>query len=93
MIFVRCSDWCPSEMRPEALKNSDWLYAVFDGCPTCGRNARILDEYRTYAQAHMLRLRVLTAGSHSAMILNELTQSQPPYLAFKGQKIILETKK
>ena len=81
-------------MSPEALKNSEWLYAVFEGCPTCGRgNARLLDEYRRYAQAHMMRLRVLTAGSHSAMILNELTQAQPPYLAFKGQKISLETKK
>ncbi len=73
-------------MSPEALKQSDWLYAVFDGCPTCGRNAHILDEYRTYAQAHMLRLLVLTAGSHSAMILNNLTQATTfPYLAFKGE--------
>lgn len=77
------------------LKSPD-LYALFDGCPTCGtKNAAYLNSIRTIAHQTGKRLQVVPSGSPTATAIRTIAknQEQPityPLLLVNGEILHLE---
>lgn len=64
-------------MNIDTLIQSDDIYALFDGCPTCGReNSEILNLYRTHAQQKQRQLHVISSGSQTATLIRTIAKNQ-----------------
>lgn len=83
-------------MTIETILESQDLYALFDGCPTCGtKNAAYLDSCRIMADQTGKRLRVVPSGSPTATLIRTIAknQNQPityPLLLINGKILHLE---
>lgn len=83
-------------MTIDTLLKSPDLYALFDGCPTCGtKNTEHLNSCRTIAHQTNRRLQVVPSGSPTATLIRTIAknQHQPityPLLLLDGK--ILHTK-
>lgn len=64
-------------MNADTLIQSDDIYALFDGCPTCHpASSKYLDECRTLAQHSRRRLRIIPSGSQTATLIRTIAQNQ-----------------
>lgn len=64
-------------MTPTTLLTSPDMYVLFDGCPTCRpETAKFLDSCRTTAQHLQRRLRIVSSGSPTAIIIRAIAKTQ-----------------
>lgn len=64
-------------MTIDSLIQSNDIYALFDGCPTCGqKNSESLNLYRTYARQKQRQLHVIPSGSPTATLIRTIAQNQ-----------------
>lgn len=64
-------------MTIDSLIQSPDLYALFDGCPTCGRtNSKFLNLYRTHAQQKQRQLHIIPSGSPTATLIRTIAKNQ-----------------
>lgn len=64
-------------MTIDTLLESQDLYALFDGCPTCGtENAAYLNSCRIMANRTGKRLRVVPSGSPTATLIRTIAKNQ-----------------
>lgn len=83
-------------MTIDTLLKSQNLYALFDGCPTCGtKNAAYLNSCRTIANQTGKQLQIVPSGSPTATLIRTIAknQNQPityPLLLTDGKILHLE---
>lgn len=64
-------------MTIDTLLNSDTIYVLFDGCPTCDpKDSKYLDDCRTRAQQTHRRLQAIPSGSPTATMIRTIAQNQ-----------------
>lgn len=64
-------------MTIDTLTQSDDIYALFDGCPTCHPDAaKYLNECRTLAQKTRRQLHIVPSGSQTATLIRTIAQNQ-----------------
>lgn len=64
-------------MTIDTLIQSDDIYALFDGCPTCGQgNSEFLNACQTYTQQARRRLHVIPSGSQTATLIRTIAKNQ-----------------
>lgn len=64
-------------VKPSALLESEDMFVVFDGCPTCKRDSGMyLVGCRVYAAAMKKRLRVVSSGSPTATAIRAIAKEQ-----------------
>lgn len=64
-------------MTIDTLLKSPDLYALFDGCPTCGtKNAAYLNSIRTIANQTGKRLQLVPSGSPTATAIRTIAKNQ-----------------
>lgn len=64
-------------MTADTLLKSPDLYALFDGCPTCGiKNAAYLNTIRTIANQTGKRLQIIPSGSPTATLIRTIAKNQ-----------------
>lgn len=64
-------------MTIETILESQDLYVLFDGCPTCSpENTTFLNSCRTIAQWMWRRLRIVPSGSPTAAIIRTIAKNQ-----------------
>lgn len=64
-------------MTIDTLLESEDMYVLFDGCPTCHpESSRYLDECRTLAQETQRRLHVTPSGSRTATLMRTIAGNQ-----------------
>lgn len=78
-------------MTIDTLLNSDAIYVLFDGCPTCNPETRkFLDSCRTTAQWMRRQLHVVPSGSPTATAIRTIAKNQNkpikyPLILFNGK--------
>lgn len=64
-------------MTIETILESQDLYVLFDGCPTCNpENTTFLNSCRTIAQWMWRQLRIVPSGSPTATIIRTIAKNQ-----------------
>lgn len=64
-------------MTIDTLLNSQDLYVLFDGCPTCStENTAFLNSCRTIALATWKQLHVVPSGSPTATVIRTIAENQ-----------------
>lgn len=64
-------------MTIDALTNSDAIYVLFDGCPSCNPKAsKYLDDCRTRARQARRRLYAIPSGSQIATLMRTIAKTQ-----------------
>lgn len=64
-------------MTIEALTNSDAIYVLFDGCPTCNpKDSEYLHDCQTRAQRTRRRLYAIPSGSPIAALMRTIAKNQ-----------------
>lgn len=64
-------------MTIETLTDSDAIYVLFDGCPTCNpKTSKYLDDCRTRAQQARRRLYAIPSGSQTATLMRTIAKNQ-----------------
>lgn len=64
-------------MTIDTLLKSQDLYALFDGCPTCGtKNAAHLNTCHDIANQTGKRLQVIPSGSPTATLIRTIAENQ-----------------
>lgn len=64
-------------MTIDALTNSDAIYVLFDGCPTCNpKDSQYLTECQTRAQQTHRRLYTIPSGSPIATLMRTIAKNQ-----------------
>lgn len=91
-------------MTIDTLLNSDAIYVLFDGCPTCKpKDAKYLDDCQTRAQQAHRRLYAIPSGSPTATLMRTIAENQGQHIKYpmilingtikyKPQDITKETK-
>lgn len=92
-------------MTIDTLLNSDAIYVLFDGCPTCHpKNSKYLDDCRIQARLTHRQLRVVQSGSQTATLMRTIAKNQEQHIKYpmilmdgiiqyKPQDITKETEK
>lgn len=92
-------------MTIDTLLNSDDIYALFDGCPTCNpKDSKYLDDCRTQARLTHRQLHVVQSGSQTATLMRTIAKNQGQHIKYpmilmngiiqyKPQDITKETEK
>ena len=64
-------------VKPTALLESEDMFVLFDGCPTCKRDTGMyLVGCRVYAEAMNKRLRIVSSGSPTATAIRSIVREQ-----------------
>ena len=64
-------------VKPTALLESEDMFVLFDGCPTCKRDTGMyLVGCRVYAEAMNKRLRIVSSGSPTATAIRTIVKEQ-----------------
>lgn len=64
-------------MTIETLTNSDAIYVLFDGCPTCNpKDSKYLDDCQTRARQAHRRLYAIPSGSQIATLIRTIAKNQ-----------------
>lgn len=64
-------------MTIDALTNSDAIYVLFDGCPTCNpKDSKYLNDCQTRAQQTHRRLHAIPSGSPIATLIRTIAKNQ-----------------
>ena len=64
-------------IKPTALLESEDMFVLFDGCPTCKQDTGLyLVTCRVYAAAMKKRLRVISSGSPIATAIRTIVREQ-----------------
>lgn len=64
-------------MNIDTLLESNDIRVLFDGCPTCRpETSKYLNECHTQAQQARRNLRIIPAGSQTAMLMRTIAQNQ-----------------
>lgn len=64
-------------MTIDTLTNSDAIYVLFNGCPTCNpKDSRYLTECQTRAQQTHRRLYAIPSGSPTATLIRTIAENQ-----------------
>lgn len=64
-------------VKPNALLESEDMFVLFDGCPTCKRDTGLyLVGCRVYAQQMGRRLRIVSSGSPTATAIRAIAKEQ-----------------
>lgn len=64
-------------MTIEALTNSDAIYVLFDGCPTCNpKDSKYLHDCQARAQRTHRRLYAIPSGSPIATLMRTIAKNQ-----------------
>lgn len=64
-------------VKPSALLESEDMFVLFDGCPTCKRDTGLyLVGCRVYAAAMNKRLRIVSSGSPTATAIRAIAKEQ-----------------
>ena len=64
-------------VKPTALLESEDMFVLFDGCPTCKRDTGLyLVGCRVYAAAMKKRLRIVSSGSPTATAIRAIVREQ-----------------
>lgn len=64
-------------VKPSALLESEDMFVLFDGCPTCKwQDAGYLVSCRVYAQQMGRRLRIVSSGSPTATAIRTIAKDQ-----------------
>lgn len=70
-------------MTIDTLLNSDAIYVLFDGCPTCHpKDSEYLDDCRTQARLTHRQLRVVQSGSQTATLMRTITKNQGQHIKY-----------
>lgn len=70
-------------MTIDTLLNSDAIYVLFDGCPTCNpKDSKYLDDCRTQAQQTHRRLHAITSGSAPATLMRTIAKNQEQHIKY-----------
>lgn len=64
-------------MTIDALTDSDAIYVLFDGCPTCDpKDSEYLDECQARARQARRRLCAIPSGSPTATLIRTIAKNQ-----------------
>lgn len=64
-------------MTIDTLTNSDAIYVLFEGCPTCNpKDSKYLDDCRTQARQTRRTLHVTPSGSQTATLIRTIAKNQ-----------------
>lgn len=70
-------------MTIDTLLNSDAIYVLFDGCPTCNpKDSKYLDNCQTRAQQTHRRLYAISSGSPIATLMRTIAQNQGQHIKY-----------
>jgi hypothetical protein len=70
-------------MTIDSLLQSEDIYMLFDGCPTCHpESLKHLDKCRTQAQKTRRRLHVIPSGSQTATLMRLIAQNQGQHVEY-----------
>lgn len=70
-------------MTIDTLLNSDAIYVLFDGCPTCHpKDSKYLDDCRTRAQQTQRKLHIVPSGSPTATLMRTIAQNQGQHIEY-----------
>lgn len=64
-------------MTIDTLTQSNDIYVLFDGCPTCQpKTSKYLNECRTLTQQTHRRLQIIPSGSRTATLIRTIAKNQ-----------------
>ena len=64
-------------MTIDTLANSDAIYVLFDGCPTCNpKDSKYLNDSQTRAQQTHRKLYAIPSGSPTAALIRTIAKNQ-----------------
>nr|UVX77861.1 MAG: hypothetical protein [Bacteriophage sp.] len=70
-------------MTIDTLIQSEDIYVLFDGCPTCHpESSKYLDKCRMQAQKTRRQLHVIPSGSQTATLMRLIAQNQRQHVEY-----------
>lgn len=70
-------------MTIDTLANSDAIYVLFDGCPTCNpKDSKYLNDCQARAQQIHRRLYAIPSGSPTATLMRTIAQNQGQHIKY-----------
>lgn len=70
-------------MTIDTLLNSDAIYVLFDGCPTCNpKDSKYLNDCQTRAQQIHRRLYAIPSGSPIATLMRTIAKNQGQHIKY-----------